>query len=108
MVKHTKPELRAMVKFFTKHGAREVAIERGDGPVVAAVPHAGITVVVISPNRVKHFRFWYCSAGNKDDRFDAFVPADTLPTNRLRCVHWPRTGQPRLRCEPPRAPATLP
>ena len=45
---------------------------------------AGITVVVISPNQVKNLRGRYGSAGNKDDRFDAFVLADTLRTDRAR------------------------
>ena len=44
----------------------------------------GVTVVVISPNQVKNLRGRYGSAGNKDDRFDAFVLADTLRTDRAR------------------------
>lgn len=95
-VEHTDPGLRAMMKFLTKHGVGEVAIERGDGPVVDALLHAGITVVVISPNRVKNLRSRYGSAGNKDDRFDAFVLADTL-----------RTDRPRLRPLSPDSEATL-
>ena len=59
-------------------------IERRDGPVVDALLAAGITVVVISPNQVKNLRGRYGSAGNKDDRFDAFVLADTLRTDRAR------------------------
>ena len=43
-----------------------------------------MTVVVISPNQVKNLRGRYGSAGNKDDRFDAFVLADTLRTDRAR------------------------
>lgn len=65
-------------------GATEVAIERPDGPVIDALLEAGITVVVISPNQVKNLRGRYRSAGNKDDRFDAFVLADTLRTDRIR------------------------
>jgi transposase len=45
---------------------------------------AGITVVVISPNQLKNLRGRYGSAGNKDDRFDAYVLADTLRTDRHR------------------------
>jgi transposase len=62
----------------------EVAIERPDGPVVDALLAAGLTVVVISPNQVKNLRGRYGSAGNKDDRFDAYVLADTLRTDRVR------------------------
>ena len=63
---------------------RRAAIERSDGPVVDALFDAGITVVVISPNQVKNLPGRYGSAGNKDDRFDAFVLADTLRTDRAR------------------------
>jgi hypothetical protein len=41
-------------------------------------------VVMISPNQLKNLRSRYGQAGNKDDRFDAFVLADTLRTDRLR------------------------
>ena len=63
---------------------REVAIERPDGPVVDTLLDAAVTVVVISPNQVKDLRGRYGSAGNKNDRFDAFVLADTLRTDRAR------------------------
>jgi transposase len=65
-------------------GVLEVAIERPDGPIVDALLGAGITVLVVSPNQVKNLRGRYGSAGNKDDRFDAFVLADTLRTDRAR------------------------
>src|SRR5579875_1766851 len=76
--------LRDLVRRLAKTGANEVAIERPDGPVVEALLEAGLTVVVISPNQLKHLRSRYGSAGNKDDRFDAFVLADTLRTDRVR------------------------
>ena len=41
-------------------------------------------MVVISSNQVKNLRGRYGSAGNKDDRFDACVLADTLRTDRAR------------------------
>lgn len=83
-VEHTAAGLRALVKFLVNHGVGEVAIERGDGPVVDALLDADLTVVVISPNRLKNLRSRYGSAGNKDDRFDAYVLADTLRTDRTR------------------------
>ena len=83
-VEHSSAGLRAMHKFLAGHGATEIAIERGDGPIIDALLEAGITVVVISPNRLKNLRSRYGSAGNKDDRFDAFVLADTLRTDRHR------------------------
>ena len=65
-------------------GAGEVAIERPDGQVVDTLLEAGLTVVVISSNQLKNLRGRYGSAGNKDDRFDSFVLADTLRTDRAR------------------------
>ena len=84
MIEHTAAGLRDLISFLAGHGAAEVAIERPDGPVIDALLGAGLTVVVISPNQVKNLRGRYGSAGNKDDRFDAFVLADTLRTDRAR------------------------
>ena len=84
MVEHTTAGLRELVGFLGRHGVGEVAIERPDGPVIDALLAAGLTVVVISPNQVKNLRGRYGSAGNKDDRFDAYVLADTLRTDRAR------------------------
>lgn len=83
-VKHTAAGLRDLVKALGRHGVAEIAIERPDGPVIDALLAAGLTVVVISPNQVKNLRGRYGSAGNKDDRFDAYVLADTLRTDRAR------------------------
>ena len=95
-MEHTAAGLRDLVSLLGKHGVGEVAIERPDGPVIDALLEAGLTVVVISPNQVKNLRGRYGSAGNKDDRFDAFVLADTL-----------RTDRPRLRRLEPDSPATV-
>jgi transposase len=84
MVEHTAAGLRDLTGFLGRHGVGEVAIERPDGPVVETLLEAGVTVVVISPNQVKNLRGRYGSAGNKDDRFDAYVLADTLRTDRAR------------------------
>ena len=81
---HTAAGLGELVTFLARYHAVEVAIERPDGPVVEALLAAGLTVVVISPNQVKNLRGRYGSAGNKDDRFDAYVLADTLRTDRAR------------------------
>jgi transposase len=83
-VEHSAAGLAELVRRLRKAGAAEAAIERGDGPVVDALLEAGVTVVVITPNQVKNLRSRYGSAGNKDDRFDAFVLADTLRTDRRR------------------------
>jgi transposase len=72
-----------------RHGVTQVAIERPDGPVVDALLASGRTVVVIAPRQVRHLRTRYGQAGNKHDRFDAFVLADTLRTDahRLQPLH---------------------
>ena len=84
VVEHTAAGLRDLIAFLGRHGVSEVAIERPDGPVIDVLLDAALAVVVISPNQVKNLRGRYGSAGNKDDRFDAFVLADTLRTDRAR------------------------
>jgi transposase len=83
-VEHSAAGLRELTGVLARAGAQEAAIERPDGPVIDTLLSAGITVVVISPNQVRNLRGRYGSAGNKDDRFDAFVLADTLRTDRAR------------------------
>ncbi len=78
--------IRKLVDQLERHSVARVAIERPDGPVVEAVLAAGIEVVVITPRQIKNLRSRYGSAGNKDDRFDAFVLADTLRTDAGRLV----------------------
>jgi len=86
IVEHSAAGLRELLEILNQDLVAEVAIERPDGPVIELLLEAGITVVVISPNQVKNLRGRYGSAGNKDDRFDAFVLADTLRTDRARLV----------------------
>jgi hypothetical protein len=81
---HSAAGLRELTGVLARAGAAEAAIERPDGPVIDALLSAGVTVVVISPNQIKNLRGRYGSAGNKDDRFDAFVLAGTLRTDRAR------------------------
>jgi transposase len=83
-VEHSAAGLKELIAVLARTGVGEVAIERPDGPVVDALLDAGVTVVIINPNQVKNLRSRYGSAGNKDDRFDAFVLADTLRTDRAR------------------------
>jgi len=83
-VEHTNAGLHGLLRRLARTGVAEVAIERSDGPVVDALLGGGLTVVVIAPSQLKNLRSRYGSAGNKDDRFDAFVLADTLRTDRAR------------------------
>jgi transposase len=84
IAEHSGKGLAGLVRRLRRAGVGEVAIERPDGQVVDTLLEAGLTVVVISPNQLKNLRGRYGSAGNKDDRFDSFVLADTLRTDRAR------------------------
>jgi transposase len=81
---HQAAGLQAMVRRLRRAGVLRVAIERGDGPVVEAMLADGLQVVVISSRQVKALRLRYGTAGNKDDRFDAFVLADVLRSDGHR------------------------
>ena len=83
-VTHDAVGLKTLIRRLLKAGVDEVGIERGDGPVVDALLQAGLTVLVIAPGQVKNLRSRYGSAGNKDDRFDAYVLADVVRTDRAR------------------------
>ena len=83
-VAHSKPGLAKMTSLLRGHHVERVGIERGDGPVVEHLIRDGFEVVVISARQVKSLRVRYGSAGNKDDRFDAFVLADALRTDPRR------------------------
>jgi len=76
--------VETLVRRLLKAGVEEVGIERGDGPVVEALLQAELTVLVIAPGQLKNLRSRYGSAGNKDDRFDAYVLADVVRTDRAR------------------------
>jgi transposase len=84
MVEHTAAGLKRLIVRLLKAGISEVGIERGDGPVVEALLAAELVVLVIAPNQLKNLRSRYGSAGNKDDRHDAYVLADVVRTDRRR------------------------
>ena len=83
-VAHDKAGIARLVTVLTGAQVAGVGIERGDGPLVTALLQAGLSVFVIAPSQVKALRSRYGSAGNKDDRFDAFVLADVVRTDRRR------------------------
>jgi transposase len=85
-VPHTGKDLRGLTRRLAKLNVTRIAIERPDGPVVEALLGAGLQVVVIASRQVKALRTRYGSAGNKDDRFDAYVLADVLRTDTHRLV----------------------
>ncbi|MET0526383.1 MAG: IS110 family transposase [Nocardioides sp.] len=83
-VPHSRPGLAKITTLLRRHGVARVGIERGDGPVVEHLLRDGFEVVVISARQVKSLRVRHGTAGNKDDRFDAFVLADALRTDAGR------------------------
>ncbi|MFD0578053.1 IS110 family RNA-guided transposase [Dactylosporangium darangshiense] len=85
-VPHDAAGLKRMAAKLLRAGVEQVGIERGDGPVVDTLMQAALVVFVIPPGQVKNLRSRYGSAGNKDDRFDAYVLADVVRTDvrRLR------------------------
>src|SRR4029079_13311198 len=93
---HDRAGIAGLIARLRENKAGEVAIERGDGVLVDALLAAGLTAVVIGSRQVKNLRSRYGSSGAKDDRFDAFVLADTRRTDRAR-----------LRPLVPDSPATL-
>jgi transposase len=93
-VRHDAAGLRQMASRLLHAGVLQVGIERGDGPVVDTLLDAGLTVFVIPPGQVRNLRSRYGSAGNKDDRFDAYVLADAVRTDARRLQPMERdTGQ---------------
>ena len=83
-VTHDGAGLKRMAARILRAGVAQVGIERGDGPVVEMLMAAGLVVFVIPPGQVKNLRSRYGSAGNKDDRFDAYVLADVVRTDARR------------------------
>jgi len=83
-VAHTADGLVELCHRIEHAGARRVAIERPDGPVVDALLEAGLEVVVVASRSVKALRERYGTSGNKSDRSDAYVLADCLRTDGHR------------------------
>jgi transposase len=83
-VRHDAAGLRQLAARLLRAGVSQVGIERSDGPVVDTLLAAGLTVFVIPPGQVKNLRSRYGSAGNKDDRFGAYVLADAVRTDARR------------------------
>ena len=83
-VAHTAAGLRRLTDLLARHQVTAVGIERGDGPIIDALLGTDVTIYVIPPSQVKNLRSRYGSAGNKDDRFDAYVLADTIRTDQRR------------------------
>ncbi|CAI9410243.1 IS110 family transposase [Nocardioides sp. T2.26MG-1] len=90
-VEHTAAGLKRLISRLLDAHVSEVGIERGDGPVIEALLAAGLVVLVIAPNQLKNLRGRYGSAGKKDDRYDAYVLADVVRTDRRRLTPLTRS-----------------
>jgi transposase len=95
-LKYTKAGLRRLLDLLDRHQVDAVGIERPDGPIVDALLAVEMTVYVIPPSQVKALRQRYGSAGNKDDRFDAYVLADTVRTDRRRLTPLVLDSEPTI------------
>jgi transposase len=82
-VAHSRAGLARLVGGLEELGVARVGIERPDGPVVEAVLAAGLRIAVVPPRQVRNLRSRYRGAG-KDDRFDAYLLADTMRTDGHR------------------------
>jgi transposase len=81
---HDGAAIGAMAGRLRAAGVAGVAVERGNGPVAGALMEAGLAVFVVPSRQIKGLRSGYGPAGNKNDRFDACVLADTLRTDGHR------------------------
>lgn len=71
----------------------EIAIERPDGLLVAALLEAGYTIYPINPKAVDRYRDRHQASGAKDDGRDALVLAHILRTDRHRYRPLGREGE---------------
>lgn len=85
-VSHDVAGLRQLDQHLSGFGAQvPVAIERAEGLLVEHLQATGHAVFPVSPRISARARERYKVAAVKDDRFDAFVLADTL---RFDHAHW--------------------
>ncbi len=77
---HYSSGIEAIVRELEGHGGQglPIAIERSDGVLVETLLDGGYQVFPVSPRVSARARERYQAAARKDDKFDAFVLADTL------------------------------
>src|SRR5260370_35560236 len=89
---HDKAGIGALITRLRRSGVSEVAIERSDGVLVAALLAAGLTGVVITSRQVKNLRARDGSARAKDDRVHSHAlahshrPPPARPAPREPCA----------------------
>src|SRR5215207_3479808 len=78
-LRHDVAGLSELHRHLTRHGiGLPIAVERAEGLLVEQLQMAGHVVFPVSPRIAARARERYKVASVKDDRFDAFVLADTL------------------------------
>src|SRR5229473_3158985 len=87
---HDKAGIAELITRLRRAGVSEVAIERGDGVLVAALLAAGLTVVVIASRQVKNLRP-RCGPARTWSRTGWRHAASCMPT-------WPWRSPPRSGC----------
>jgi transposase len=81
---HDESGLRALCRALLRLKVQLVAIERPDGLLVERMLDAGLRVLPMHPNRVAAARARFGAAGDKSDRFDAFVLCELARTDSHR------------------------
>jgi transposase len=81
---HEEDGLRQLIETLLAQRVTRVAIERGEGLLVARLLDAGICVLAIHPNQVSAARDRFRAAAGKSDRFDAFVLCELARTDAHR------------------------
>jgi transposase len=92
-VTHSRAGLARLTVRLRELAVDRIGIERPDGPVVEELLGAGLRVAVVPPRQMKNLRSRYGRTG-KDDRFDAYVLADTMRTDGHRFVDLTRDSAP--------------
>jgi transposase len=92
-VAHSRAGLARLTLRLRELRVDRVGIERTDGPLVEALLQAELTVAVVPPRQMKNLRSRYGRAG-RNDRFDAYVLADTMRTDGHRFTDLTRDREP--------------
>lgn len=91
-VKHSAIRLSRLTALLHRHGVAEVAIERGDGPVVQALLDAGQTLFLIASRQVTALRSPYGAAGHRRALLRRRLNPTCTPLGRLTPGHCSPVG----------------
>lgn len=83
---HDNLALRMMVSRFRKTGMTQVAIERGDGPLVQVLIDAGLTVFVVPPRQIKSLTARQATRATVSTRTSSRTRCGPTVTDDGRCA----------------------